>query len=442
MGMVKLLVGCQFSGPDEQSKCWEESTSLGAPNSDTVINMDVLPSDNSQRDQRETTELSRIVIGLDGSDSLLGHLQVDGNVWIRIINAIELLTTAQPVKTVVARVGGPDLEPVASLQASNDPCFFTGCPPFAPVSSNLSVLWQQVKPGQLTILVSDLETNVSRIGPLVKAIAQSEPEAVGVVAIKAPFSGQLFDPFTGKAVGTTSRDRPLYLLVTGPRGPVEGIVDEGAGAFGQSGLESVFSSLLPARTTGKPAFAKKLDLLNDSGSIDTKQQPAAIDGRPVFVGTQKITDTAKVRTLELKESGRSWSLVLSVEGPLLDTQGEPYPPGQLVLEQYSPWEPEEPWQPVQQEGVKVQDLRLQKGNFSASILLESGLPDGFLRARLPANRNVEEWWLALNANGHDGHDSIEGRTRGLYGLLTSLQASLQDPSAPPAFVFCFAHSRT
>lgn len=432
MGMAALLVSCQ-PGP-QQPPCWEPPSDEAA-GSDTVDQQGGSPWGEGQGGEGETTELSRIVIGLDGSGSLLGHLQAGDNVWIRTLQALQLLTATQPVKTVVARVGGPAPEPVASLQTSANPCFFTGCDPFAPVSSNLPALWRQAQPGQLTILVSDLETDATLTGALVQAIDQSEPEAVGVVAVQVPFSGQVFDPFTGKAAGPINGNRPLYLLVTGPRDPVEMILRDGAGAFGQVHLHPVFSSLLPVGT-GATAYASQLDLLNDSGQPDPQQ--GAVGGR-VPVGSLKVIPINNVLTVQV-EPGQSRQLALSVQGALEDTQGAAYPPGQLVLEQYNP--EKKHWQAAQ--GVTAQDLRLQNTNFSATVSLDAGLPAGLVRALLPTHRGVEDWWLALSANGHDAHDppNGEGRTKGLYGLLTSLQASRQPPDAPPAAAFCFAHSPT
>lgn len=458
MGMAALLAGCQ-PGP-QQPECWEPPPP-DAAGGDIAAEADAGPSSNHQSGPRETAELSRIVIGLDGSGSLLGHLQAEDNVWIRALQAIQLLTATQPVKTTVTRVGGPAPEPVASLQTSANPCFFTGCAPFTPVSSNLPALWRQARPGQLTILVSDLETDASLTGALVQAIARSEPEAVGVVAVQVPFKGQVFDPFTGRTAGAMNGNRPLYLLMTGPRDPVETILRDGAGAFGQVHLQPVYSSLLPVGT-GSTAYAKHLDMLDDSGQPDPRQ---GIVGGRVPVGSLKIIPIDNLLTVQLDEPGRSRQLALSVEGVLGDTQGVAYPPGQLILEQYNPEKKD--WQAGAQ-GVMVQDLRLQNGNFSATVSLDPGLPAGLVRALLPAHRGVEDWWLALSANGHDAgptggsamllpadpppplvyglgdgaHHPTEGRTKGLYSLLTSLQASRQDPDAPPAAAFCFAHSPT
>ena len=426
---LALLAGCQ-PGP-QQPGCWK-SPSPDAASSDTAANADAGPPADQESDPREATELSRIVIGLDGSGSLLGHLQAEDNVWIRTLQALQVLTASQPVKTMVTRVGGPVLQPISSLQASTDPCFFTGCAPFSPVSSNLPALWRQARPGQLTILVSDLETDASLTGALVQAIARSEPEDVGVVAIQAPFNGPVFDPFTGKAVGAMNGNRPLYLLVTGPRDPVEKILRDGAGAFGQVHLQPVYSSLLPVETgSEKPIYAQQLQLLDDNGQPDPQQ--GVVGGR-LAVRSLNIVPIDNVLTVQV-EPGQSRQLALSVQGVLGDNQGVAYPPGQLILERYNP--EEENWQATQ--GVTVQDLRLQNSNFSATVSLDAGLPAALVRALLPAHRGVADWWLALSANGHD---PIEGRTKGLYGLLTSLQASRQGPNAPPAAAFCFAHSPT
>ncbi|HBP54281.1 MAG TPA: hypothetical protein DD643_08125, partial [Synechococcus sp. UBA8638] len=399
MGMAASLAGCQ-PGP-QQPQCWT-SPSPDATSSDTAANTDAGPPFDQESEPREATELSRIVIGLDGSGSLLGHLQAGDNVWIRTLQALQLLTATQPVKTTVTRVGGPVPEPVASLQISANPCFFTGCAPFAPVSSNLPALWRQAQPGQLTILVSDLETDASLTGALVRAIGRSQPEIVGVVAIQAPFNGQVFDPFTGKAAGAMNGNRPLYLLVTGPRDPVEMILRDGAGAFGQVHLQPVYSSLLPVDTgSEEPIYAQQLQLLDDSGQPDPQQ--GVVGGR-VPVGSLGIIPIGNVLTVQV-ESGQSRQLALSVQGVLGDTQGVAYPPGQLILEQYNP--EKKHWQGGTQ-GVTVEDLRLQNGNFSATVSLDSGLPAGLVRALLPAHRGVEDWWLALSANGHDAGPTEDG----------------------------------
>ncbi|MCY4054446.1 MAG: hypothetical protein OXF67_00975 [Cyanobacteria bacterium MAG CAR4_bin_6] len=432
MGMAALLAGCQ-PGP-QQPQCWT-SPSPDTAGGNTADEADADPPSHQQDDPRGTTELSRIVIGLDGSGSLLGHLQADGNVWIRTLQALQLLTATQPVKTMVTRVGGPVPETVTSLQISANPCFFTGCAPFAPVSSNLPALWRQAQPGQLTILVSDLETDASLTGALVRAVTRSEPEAVGVLAVQAPFNGQVFDPFTGKTAGVMNGNRPLYLLVTGPREPVETILHNGAGAFGQVHLQPVYSSLLPVETGSEgPIHAQQLQLLDDNGEPDPQQ---GIVGGRIPVGSLGIVPIDNVLTVQV-EPGQARTLALSVQGVLEETRGVSYPPGQLILEQY--YSEEDRWQTAQ--GVTVQDLRLQNSNLSATVSLAAGLPASLVRAKLPAHRGVEDWWLALNAHGHAAHDPTEGRTRGLYGLLTSLQASRQNPNAPPAAAFCFAHSPT
>jgi len=433
MGMAAFLAGCQ-PGP-QQPECWT-SPSPDAASSDTAANVDADPSSDHQSNPGEITELSQIVIGLDGSGSLLGHLQAEGNVWTRTLQALQLLTAAQPAEKVVMRVGGPAPETVSSLQTSANLCFFAGCDDFPPVSSNLPALWRQAGPGQLTILVSDLETDASLTGALVQAIDRSEPEAMGVMAVQAPFNGPLFDPFTGKSVGDLNGNRPLYLLVTGPREPVETILRDGAGAFGQVHLQPVYSSLLPVETgSEEPIHAQQLQLLDDNGQPDPQQ---GVVGGGVPVGSLSIVPVDNVLTVQV-EPGQSRQLALSVQGMLEDTQGVAYPPGQLILEQYNLEEKQ--WQAGAQ-GMTVQDLRLQNSNLSATVSLAAGLPANLVRAKLPAHRSVEDWWLALNAHGHGAHDPIEGRTKGLYGLLTSLQASRQDPDPPPAAAFCFAHSPT
>ena len=457
LGMVAMLAGCLPGEPPPE--CWKSTEPHGTASS-TAAQADAVPwwqfwgrrgqqsvsgdtaeetgtgappDEQSDPGKPTATELSRVVIGVDGSGSLLGHLQAEGNVWDRSLTALQLLIATQSAETVVVRVGGPEPQPVASLQTFADPCFFEGCGPFAPVSSNLTALWQQARPGQLTILVSDLETNAALTGKLVQAIDQSKPEAVGVVAVDAPFSGQLFNPFTGK--GTVSIDngkRPLYLLVTGPQEPVKTILREGAGAFGQVRLQPVFSSLLPVGT-GATAYARELDLLDDDGQPDPRQ--GAVGGS-VTVGSLKINPINNVLTVTV-EPGQSRQLALSTQGFLDDARGAAYPPGQLVLERYNP--EEERWQAGAQ-GVTVEALRLQNRNLSATLSLDAGLPAGLVRARLPAHRGVEAWWLEMSANGPD--DEAKGRTKGLYGLLATLQASRQEPDAPPAAVLCFAHSPT
>jgi len=433
-----LLAGCQTAPPPQASseargECW--SSTAGAPAEEETGENPV--TDSQANGQTEAIQVSQIVIGIDGSGSLLGYLQGGDNVWMRNLSALQLLAATQPLANVaVRRVGGARPEPVASLQVSANPCFFTGCEPFSPVSSNLPALWREVQPGQMAILVSDLETDAALTGALVRAINQSKPEAIGLVAVQIPFNGQLFDPSTGEQWKTMNGNRPLYLLVTGPKSAVEAISAEAKAAFGQVGLQPVFSSRLPASTASTTAYAGQLQPLNDAGAPDPQQ--ASVGGKVNVGSVEPLTIIPRNHVLTVSwppGTGQSRQVALSLQGFLDQDQGVAYPPGQLDLEQYNP--DQKSWEPAQ--GVVVQHLRQQNSNLSATFSLDPQLPAGVVRALLPAHRSAEDWWLALNASTHE---TAEGGTKGLYGLLTSLQATMQDANPPPATAFCFAHSPT
>ena len=123
-----------------------------------------------------TKAASRVLIGIDGSSSMLGHADATTTSdWRNLLQAVNLSTSTQGLSSKVFRVGGAKAQALGSANVTQaaDPCFFKGCGNYPSVPSGLQTLWD-VQPGAgstpLRLLVSDLEVNQSDISSLIVGI--------------------------------------------------------------------------------------------------------------------------------------------------------------------------------------------------------------------------------------------------------------------------------
>lgn len=154
-------------------------------------------------------DAKELLIGIDGSGSMLGHARAsDSSRWLNLLQSINLSTQTQGLTAKAYRIGAGKAQELnsESVTSARNPCFFQGCAPYPAVASSLQTLWDVKAAAGFTplrLLVSDLEVNQNDISTLIGAIRKdlSKGAAAGVLALKLPFEGQVFNA-SGKPIFT------------------------------------------------------------------------------------------------------------------------------------------------------------------------------------------------------------------------------------------------
>jgi len=369
-------------------------------------------------------------LGIDGSGSMLG---LTGSArtsaaWKAMLRGVTLAAAASGTPVNAQRSGSGRLERIQSVSEAANPCFFSGCGGFAPVTSSLDSLWKR-EPGEkavpLRMAITDLEVNDGEISGLVSAIKPhvTNGAVIGVLAVKLPFSGKVYNS-ESQVINNGESQRPIYLLTTGSKAQVHELLNEirSKAVLGGISSDSMKISYLDDRISeptlkaasveGMPAQAIQGDL---DVRIDNTNYSRASNPDVQFV---HLSDQAQGVRLASRSGLTSGKAKFSDLGLV---SLEPVGPAATVA------------------GVSVKGMQVQGNDLIVELSVSPGAPASVIRASVPRGKLPEEWWIRWN-RGDPSAPEAKQQTDGLLNLLTSL-GKLQAPEgSPPASAFCLAFS--
>ena len=372
----------------------------------------------------------QVLIGIDGSGSMLGYSQAEKNVWQRFLQSINQGILLKGLQPVTYRIGGGVAEgPIgASVTQATDPCFFKGCAGFKPVASSLETLWklegnEKVLP--LRLLVSDLEVNQSDITTMLGSIRGdlTKGASAGVLGIKAPFKGDIFST-DGQIIYKGSTKRPVFILATGPKEQVKSVLNEIRKTLASKGINDARISIIepssdvetikaqwvsgvPTRTA---TTRRKIQIggKNYNPAQNPEYQFIRLD--PGFTGisvatTKKWTEGAKRPDFGIADLER-----LSITGRQILIAG----------------------------GMQINSIQISGLNIKVGIDIDSSVESGLYRVVIPAGSLPEKWWLEWDRPEAD-KNKIGEKTEGFLPLMTDLSEQIaESANSPPAAVMCIA----
>jgi hypothetical protein len=375
---------------------------------------------------------NEILIGIDGSGSMLGHARAsDASRWLSLLQSINLSTQTQGLSARAYRIGAGTAQSLnsESVTAARNPCFFQGCAPYPAVASSLQSLWEvkaPTGPTPLRLLVSDLEVNQNDISTLVGAIRKdlSKGAAAGVLALKLPFDGQVFDA-SGKPVFSGKLDRPVYLLATGNAVQVRAVLEEIRKNMALKGVSSQQLSILDAQAQLNTLTIKAATLIPQN--IGRLGEPVRLGGNDYNPSNHSQYRFAKLRD---GSAGISLATIQPWSG------GITRPDLGLVKLERIPLSPNESTDPG---GISLKSMSVAGANLRLELEVPRSAPDGAIRATIPRGSLPEQWWIEWDKDDPKATNAKE-KTEGLLLLMTTLgqQVQARSPNQAPAAALCFA----
>ena len=372
-------------------------------------------------------------LAIDGSGSMLGltgSAQAT-SAWKGLIKGVTLAAAAYGLPVKPLRVGGGESKAFDStLQAAN-PCFFQGCGAFRPVSSSLESLWNapgliKGKP-PLRIVIGDLEANDGDIAKLLTAIKPhvDQGAVIGVLAVRMPFNGKVFNS-QGVVIHAGEAKRPIYLLATGPRSQLHGLL---------------MDVKTKASLAGMPTNDMHLTFLDQQANAPTLTAKS-VSGIPAdgISGGLPIRLAGTTYSPSGSDNYQFAKLYPNAEGVTISSStspasGQQQPDLSLVrLEAIAL-----PGDSAGLNGLSVNGFQMSGQELSVAIRIPSSVPSKAIRAFVPRGQLPEDWWLSwnrLNPSEKKAHDQSDG----LLLLLTSLSKLMVAPGTTPAASLCLAFS--
>lgn len=383
--------------------------------------------------QRIPVAARELLIGIDGSGSMLGHARAaDPSAWLRLLQSVNLSAQTLGLQARAFRVGGGTAATLPSRSATpaSNPCFFQGCAPFQPVASSLQTLWEVPAPGQsppLRLLISDLEVNQSDISTLIAGIQKDlvKGASTGVLALKLPFAGQVFNS-QGQPFYKGSLLRPVYLLATGPADQVRSLLEEIRKNMAQKGVRSQELSLFNV-AAGAPSLTAR-----DAKPIPPEQGAV---GLPLLLSGGRFSPTSNsdYRFIQLKPGATGFS-VMTIK-PW--SGGSTRPDLGLVRLERIPLTPEESTSAGE---IKIRSMQVAGSHLRLDLDVPPTAPSGALRATIPVL--PEQWWIDWDRDDPKAAKAEE-KTEGLLLLLTTLGSQVREGrGAAPAATLCLAFQTT
>lgn len=398
-----------------------------------VSKADKSPSKNDK--PIKTKAASQVLIGIDGSSSMLGHSEAtDDSDWRNLLQAVNLSTSTQGLSSKVFRIGGTKAQVLGSgsVTQAADSCFFKGCGNYPSVASGLQTLWDiqpEVNSTPLRLLVSDLEVNQSDISSLIGGIRKDlqRGATAGILALKLPFNGKVFNS-EGVNFYTGKLNRPLYLLATGKPDQVRALLSEIKKNMAQKGVTTEEVSMLDGEAGSQTLKIKSVSAVPfNKGS----------SGNPVRLedATFSPGNNSDYRFIWLKPGATG--IVIATVVPW--SGGTTRPDIGLVRLERIPLGPNGSSDPG---GARLRSMSVAGKNVRLEIDISSSTPSGLLRATIPRGNLPEQWWLDWDRSKPMGSGSKE-KTEGLLLLLTKLSELIASRnSSTPAAELCVAYQHT
>lgn len=391
-----------------------------APTAAQQKKWDALPAANS------------VDLAIDGSGSMLGLLgsAQAASAWKALIQGVTLAAAANGVEVQAQRVGGGESKAINDALETANPCFFQGCGAFKPVSSSLESLWNT--PGlskgkaPLRIAISDLEVNDRDIARLVGAIKPhiDEGAVIGVLAVRLPFKGSVYNS-QGVVIHNGEAKRPIYLLATGPRGQLHGLLSD---IKTKAAVAGVATDSMQLTFLDEQANAATLTARSVSGI----PSDAISGGLPIRLAGITYSPSGENAYQFAKLYPKAEGVSLSSAS---HSQGNEQPDLALVrLEAIHL-----PNDSSGLGGLSVKGFQMSGDELSVSIRIPTSAPSKAIRAVVPRGQLPETWWLSWNRRDPTNEGAKE-QTDGLLLMLTSLSKLMVSPGTTPAASFCLAYS--
>lgn len=423
-GCSKMLPPCAESFPAKAVK----HTTAAAPSGTATTPTPLTP--------RIPAAAKEVLIGIDGSDSMLGYARAaDRSSWLGLLKSINLSANTLRLQARSFRVGGRIATQLAggSTIAASNPCFFGGCAPFKPVASGLQTLWQFPYPGQsppLRLLISDLEVNGGELSPLVAGIQTdlAKGASAGVLALKLPFTGPVFNS-QGQRFFEGTLNRPLYLLATGPADQVKALLEEIRKIMAQKGIQSQELSLFGDLNSSPSLTARDARVIPpERGGVGVPVQFSS--------GRYSSGSNGDYRFIQLKPGATGFS-VMTIK-PW--SGGTTRPDLGLVRLERIPLGADESSSPG---GVKIRQMLVAGSHLRLDLDVPPSTPSGALRATIYTL--PEQWWIDWDRENRNDLKPAQKaeKTEGLLLLLNILSTEIrQARGAPAAATLCMALQTT
>ncbi|EAU73091.1 hypothetical protein RS9916_26309 [Synechococcus sp. RS9916] len=375
---------------------------------------------------------SSLELAIDGSSSMLGLTGSASaqSAWKALLKGVSLSAAANGLSVKPVRIGSGKSTPITSTSLATNPCFFSGCGAFRPVTSSLGSLWEQPGLSQgappLRVAITDLEVNDGDISKLVKAIKPhvTEGAVIGILAVRLPFEGNVFNS-QGTVIHKGEAERPTYLLATGP----------------QAQLHSFLRDIkTKSALAGVPTSSMQLTLLDEQANAPTllaknvTSNPAdQIREVPLRLGDQTYSpySNASYQFARLESGVESLSLSTGTN-PATDLQPDLglVNIGGIAL----------PAIDTGIKGIRTTGFQLRGTDLTVAIDIPKSKIGGALRANVPRGQLPEAWWVAWNRSDPTAKQA-PNQTDGLLLLFTSLSKLMVESGTTPAASLCLAFSR-
>lgn len=385
--------------------------------------------------QAKSIPTKKLIVGIDGSGSMLGHSQAkDSSQWLSLLQSINLSAKNLGLAVGSYRIGGGASQSLGaqSVSAAANPCFFKGCDSYAPVASSLQTLWGVRTQGPetpLRLLVSDLEVNDSDISSLIAAIKKdlAKGASAGVLAVKLPFNGQVYNA-KGTTIFEGELDRPVYLLATGNVDQVRTLLEDIRKNMALKGVATQELSVIDASSRSQTLTVK---------GISAIPQATGTAGVPLFFEGRRYTpsNNSQYRFIKLKDDASGVSLTTARpwrEGAVREDLG-------LVKLERIPLAGDGT---TSLGGVRIAKMSVSGSDLRIELEIPPSTPPGAIRATVPRGSLPEQWWMEWDRDDPKGRIAST-KTEGLLLLMTTLSQQVQmNQNATPAAALCvaFQHS--
>ena len=381
-------------------------------------------------------------LGIDGSGSMLGFTRSAKarDAWKSLIHGVKLASANQGLPVNSQRVGGGKLIPFDNPGLATNPCFFSGCGAFRPVTSSLDSLWSApgltAKTIPFRVLISDLEVNDGDISKLIKAIKpHAEAGAViGVLALKLPFDGKVFNS-GGAVIHKGEATRPIYILASGPQSQVRPYLQTIKSKVSVAGLntESIKLTSLEDWVNRTTLTSKSLSGL-PAGVVST--------GVPLRFGDTTFSPSGSSEYQFAKLGKGVNALILSNNISAFPFKQSFISIGSLQSIPLPQRDPKAKFVSTL-DGVSEGGVMLNGSYLQFKINTKDVSDSKALRAVIPRGQLPEDWWIKWDRTSIPG-ETPQDQTDGLLQLMTSLGELMApsafqpkgDPKATPAASFC------
>jgi hypothetical protein len=277
----------------------------------------------------------------------------------------------------------------------------------------------------LRLLVSDLEVNHSDISSLLAGIQPdlAKGAVAGILGVKASFTGDVFGA-NGQVIQRGNVNRPLFILVTGPKEQVKSVLAEIGKTLSLKGITDARISIVDPRNSQGTRFAKWI------GGVPAK---AASPATNVRLDGQTYSPAQNTRYQFIRLNPGATGISVATTKGL--SQGAERPDFGIADLQKLPIKS---GQPQAAEGMQLSSIQISGSNVKVGVNVDQSAASGLYRVVIPAGSMPEEWWVGWDRAEGD-KENVGSKTQGLLLLMTTLSRQIAGAAnAPPAAALCIA----